>query len=67
MVTVPLAPLVAALRLYERAARRPRFTAEQLRRLGEDKVFDITPASRDFGYVPRPFATGIAQEAAMLE
>ena len=66
LVTVPLAPAVAALDLYERIATRPRITAEQLRRLGEDKAFDITDARNDLGFHPRPFAVGIAEEAAML-
>ena len=65
LISVPLAPAVAALGLYERIATRPRITAEQLRRLGEDKAFDITDARRDLGFAPRPFAVGIAEEAAM--
>ena len=66
LVPVPLGPAVAAARLYERAARRPRLKAEQLQRLGEDKAFDISAARRDLGFEPRPFEAGIAREAAML-
>lgn len=66
LVTVPLAPAVTVLGLYERIATRPRITAEQLRRLGEDKAFDIDDARRDLGFNPRPFTVGIAEEAAML-
>lgn len=66
LVPAPIAPLVAALRLYERVAPNPRLKAEQLQRLAEDKAFDIGPARRDLGYDPRPFADGIAQEAALL-
>jgi len=66
LVPVPLAPAVAALGLYERMATRPRITAEQFRRLGEDKAFDITDARRDLGFDPRPFAVGITEEAALL-
>lgn len=65
-VPVPLGPAVAAVRLYERMAPRPRLTAEQLERLAEDKVFDISAARRDLAFEPRPFAEGIRQEAAML-
>ncbi|MHB1533055.1 MAG: SDR family oxidoreductase [Acidimicrobiales bacterium] len=65
LVTVPLGPVTAAARLYERLARRPRLRAEQLERLGEDKAFDIGAATA-LGYRPRPFAEGIAAEAAML-
>ena len=66
MVHVPLQPAIAALRLYERAAPRPRLKAEQLERLTEDKAFDIAPARADLGFSPRPFAEGIREEAAML-
>lgn len=65
LVAVPLVPAVAALGLYERLASNPRITSEQLRRLGEDKAFDITDARRDLNFDPRPFAVGIAEEAAM--
>lgn len=66
LVPVPLPLAVIALGLYERIATRPRITAEQLRRLGEDKAFDITDARRDLRFHPRSFAAGIAEEAAML-
>jgi uncharacterized protein YbjT (DUF2867 family) len=64
LVPVPLWPCVAALRIYERVARRPRLKAEQLERLSEDKAFDIGPAVRDLGYAPRGFRDGVAAEAA---
>jgi len=65
-VPVPLGPVVAAARLYERVAPRPRLKAEQLERLAEDKAFDISAARQDLAFEPRPFAEGIGQEAAML-
>jgi hypothetical protein len=33
-----------------------------LQRMGEDLVFDLAPAQRDFGYAPRAFVL----DAAML-
>jgi uncharacterized protein YbjT (DUF2867 family) len=66
LLSVPLRPAVSVARVYERMARRPRLTAEQLQRLGEHKAFDITAARRDLAFEPRPFATGVAEEAAML-
>lgn len=66
LLPIPLTPLIVAVRLYERLAPSPRLKAEQLQRLAEDKAFDIGPARRDLGYDPRPFAEGIAQEAALL-
>lgn len=65
LVPVPIRPLVAAVALYERAAPNPRFKAEQILRLAEDKAFDIGPARDELGYAPRTFAEGIAQEAAL--
>lgn len=41
-------------------------SAEQVLRLNEDKAVDISPAAADLGYRPRPFATGIAEEIAMM-
>jgi len=65
-VSIPLGPTIAAARLYERLARRPRLKAEQIERLAEDKEFDISAARRDLGYRPRPFADGIAAEASLV-
>lgn len=66
LIPLPLTPLIGAARLYERFARQPRIKAEQLERLAEDKAFEIDAAQRDLGYAPRPFATGVRQEAALL-
>jgi uncharacterized protein YbjT (DUF2867 family) len=66
LLPVPLAPLVTLARGYERVSRHPRLRAEQLLRLGEDKVFAIDDAVRDLGYAPRPFADGIAEEGRLL-
>jgi uncharacterized protein YbjT (DUF2867 family) len=65
-VPVPLAPLVAAVRCYERLSAHPRIRAEQIQRLAEDKAFAIGDAARDLGYAPRPFAEGILVEACAL-
>lgn len=65
LMAVRIGPAIIVVRAYERLARRPRLRAEQLERLAEDKVFDITAAA-GLGYRPRPFAEGIASEATML-
>jgi uncharacterized protein YbjT (DUF2867 family) len=65
-VPVPLAPVVAGARLYERFAVAPRIRTEQILRLGENKAFPIAAAERDLGYAPRPFAEGIRAEARAL-
>jgi nucleoside-diphosphate-sugar epimerase len=66
LVPVPLRTTVAALRAYERLARRPRIRAEQVERLAEDKAFDIAAACEAFGYSPRSFSVGIREEARGL-
>jgi len=66
LVPVPLAPVIGALRLYERIIKDPKIKSEQLERLAEDKAFDIGPARRDLGYAPRSFEVGIRAEAAQL-
>jgi uncharacterized protein YbjT (DUF2867 family) len=66
VVPVPLAPVIAATRAYERVSRRPRIRAEQWQRLAEDKAFPIDDAARDLDYAPRSFAAGIQGEAEEL-
>jgi nucleoside-diphosphate-sugar epimerase len=66
LVPVPLAPVIALTRGYERLSRRPRIRAEQWQRLAEDKAFPIDAAARDLGYAPRSFAEGIREEAVAL-
>jgi uncharacterized protein YbjT (DUF2867 family) len=66
LVPVPLAPLVMLARGYELVSRHPRIRPEQLLRLGEDKAFAIDDAIRDLDYCPRPFTSGIGEEAREL-
>jgi nucleoside-diphosphate-sugar epimerase len=65
-VPVPLAPVIALTRGYERMSRRPRIRVEQWQRLAEDKTFPIEAAARDLDFAPRPFAAGIRGEAVAL-
>jgi len=65
-VPVPLTPLVAMARGYERLSHHPKIRAEQLRRLAEDKAFVIEDAERDLGYAPHPFPAGIRAEAEAM-
>jgi uncharacterized protein YbjT (DUF2867 family) len=66
LVPVPLAPVIALTRGYERLSRRPRIRVEQWQRLAEDKAFPIEAAALDLDYAPRTFAEGIRAEAAAL-
>jgi nucleoside-diphosphate-sugar epimerase len=66
LVPVPMAPVVALTRGYERISRRPRIRVEQWQRLAEDKAFGIEAAARDLDYAARSFTEGIRAEAAAL-
>ena len=66
LVPVPLAPVIALTRGYERLSRRPMIRVEQWQRLAEDKAFPIEAAALDLDYAPRTFADGIRAEAVAL-
>jgi uncharacterized protein YbjT (DUF2867 family) len=61
-VHLPHLPIVALLAACERLSIRLPLRAEQVLRLEEDKSFDFSAASRDFGYDPLPFDRGIRLE-----
>ena len=61
-VHFPAGPVVVGLNAIESVGLRLPVRSEQVRRLEEDKVFDITPAARDFKYAPRPFVDGVRLE-----
>lgn len=58
----PHRPVIAALKISERARLRLPIKAEQIQRLNEDKAFSWSDAARDFGYAPRSFLEGIRAE-----
>ena len=65
----PVLPLPALpLRLLAPLTRwlpgLPRIGADEIRRLTEDKAFDIAPMRRALGVMPRPLAEGLAQTFA---
>jgi nucleoside-diphosphate-sugar epimerase len=49
-----LAPFTRALPFL------PRIGADEIRRLTEDKAFDIAPARAALGFAPRPLEAGLA-------
>jgi hypothetical protein len=51
-----------ALRIAHAGGRLRGMNRAALQRMGEDLVFDLAPAQRDFGYAPRAFVL----DAAML-
>jgi nucleoside-diphosphate-sugar epimerase len=60
LVRVPVVAAVLAARVTRVVS------AEQVRRLAEDKAFEYSAATRDFGFQPRSFAEGVRLEARSL-
>ena len=58
-VRLPARPVLSVLSLSESLGVKLPIRKEQVQRLQEDKVFDISPARRDFGYAPIPFGEGV--------
>ena len=64
---LPARPIIRALARLEATGRSIPLKAEQVERLIEDKVFDISEAVADLGFSPRSFDEGIRAEAQMSE
>jgi uncharacterized protein YbjT (DUF2867 family) len=60
VLPLPLAPLIAAAPLLRLIPRLPRIRAAELRRLTEDKAFDIGPMRALLGVEPIGLAEGLA-------
>jgi len=59
LVPIPFGIARAAVSLYGKVAANPRIKMDQIARLQEDKVFDISEARRDLGFTPVSFEEGI--------
>jgi uncharacterized protein YbjT (DUF2867 family) len=66
LVPLPLGPAAALAGIWRRIGLPPRISSEQVLRLGEDKVFAFDEAARDFGYAPRGYRDGLADEVRRL-
>jgi len=64
LLPVPLAPALWAVRCYETIARQPRVTREQIRRMAEDRAFDIALARRELDFAPVAFEEGVRRQIA---
>lgn len=62
---LPVAPIAALVRALEKVPGFP-LRSEQVVRLQEDKVFDVSAAREGLGYSPRSFQEGIRTEVAQL-
>lgn len=65
-IHLPLRPVAATLHAFESLRLPIPIKSEQVMRLAEDKAFPHGDASRDFGFAPRAFEDGIADEARAL-
>jgi len=66
LVPLPIRPVAALAGIWRRVGLPPRISTEQVLRLGEDKTFDFDDAARDFGYAPRGYREGLADEVRRL-
>lgn len=60
LVPVPVWPMLLAAGAYGRLTSRPRVTTEQIRRMREDRAFDISAAQADLDFRPIDFDEGVA-------
>jgi nucleoside-diphosphate-sugar epimerase len=60
LLRFPLAPLVAGARLTRHVTALPRIEPEEVRRLVEDKAFDVTEMRNVLGVEPIPLMQGLA-------
>ncbi len=65
IVPVPAAPLMAAASMTRFIPGLPRIGPAEIRRLLEDKAFDITPMRTRLGITPRTLAQGLTQTFAL--
>jgi uncharacterized protein YbjT (DUF2867 family) len=66
VLTAPVRPVAAALRIWGMLGIPPRLTPEQVLRLAEDKAFPFDEAHAAWGYSPRGWREGLAQEVEAL-
>jgi uncharacterized protein YbjT (DUF2867 family) len=60
IIPFPAAPLITAARLTRHVTALPTIQPEEIRRLLEDKAFDIAPMRATLGIEPIPLAEGLA-------
>ncbi len=66
LVPVPVTAARTMARVWSRTSMWPRVSEEQVDRVLENKNFAWNEAGSDFGYQPRSFTAGVAQEATLL-
>ncbi len=62
LVPVPLSAARPLVSLYEKLSRQPRVRMDQIRRMEENKDFNISSARRELGFEPISFREGIRRK-----
>ncbi len=62
LVPVPLGAVRPLVALYEKRSKNPRIRMDQIKRMEEDKDFDISKAREDLGLNPVSFQEGIRRK-----
>jgi len=62
LIPLPLGLIRPIVSYYERHSRNPRIQMDQIRRMEEDKTFDISEAIRDLDFHPVAFTEGIRRK-----
>lgn len=66
LLPIPLRAALACAAVGRVLPFLPKLSKEQILRLNEDKMFDIEPARKAFGYAPCDFAEGLERELKWL-
>ena len=61
-VYVPFGISLFLTYIYNAVVKKPKIITEQVLRMNEDKVFDYSDATRDFGFNPVSFEVGVRNE-----
>jgi uncharacterized protein YbjT (DUF2867 family) len=64
IIPVPAGPLMAAARVLRHIPHLPAIRPEEIRRLLEDKAFDVRPMKQTLGVRPMPLHVGLARTFA---
>jgi uncharacterized protein YbjT (DUF2867 family) len=64
LIPIPVAFLMGVAQLCSLIQSKPRISPDMIRRLGEDKTFDISDAQKDLRFSPVSFDDGIRQKIA---
>lgn len=62
LIPLPLGVVMGAVKLYGKVSKSPRVRVDQIRRMEEDKIFDISAAREELDFRPVSFSEGIRRK-----